>query len=870
MAEHSILILPQPRIERKASLGGRGRKVTRPSPGEQLERIQKRFQNIIRGFQQVQSSVEGIEIEQVVVFEVLATAVERLAQACAKIPGLEWLVDIEVDSVAPVAGFDYADEKEDRTLPCRLYAVMSTQKGLQELISLWKQWVSDPPKRVKKDYGPFRDVFKNLKDLRLWGVSDRLAETHAVENWKEQLHWAAQTIRFEVELFWRNKNLARTAAFHRLQRLVSDAGGRTLDEAQIAAIRYHGVLAELSSGVIRETVEAISRNTDTELLRCSDVMFFRPAAQSRFRHRDADQRPPKPTKGTLPLPSGDPVVALLDGLPLENHRDLAGRLVIDDPDDFASTYDSPQHQMHGTEMASLIIHGDLNTDSTPLPRPVYSRPILQPRVDFGGNSHEYVPDDRLLVDLIHRAVRRIVSGDNEEEPAASSVRIINLSIGNEWQPFDRSISPLAKLLDWLASEYNILFLVSAGNQRQEIVLPVASDVLSNLSSAELSAISLQALASDRVYRRLFSPADSINALTVGAVHADGSGDYDPDSRFVDLLSGKRLPSLLGTVSRGFNRSVKPDILFPGGRQMCLLPTVPENDKSRLSLYSGQKAPGILVAGPGTGPMQLTSRYFSCGTSNSNALASRGAALIYERVLLLRDEPGGDSLTDEFVAVILKSLLVHGASWGNAAQRLADVFKAIVGAATSNNNQKSDALRRLKASFLGYGEVDLDRSMFSTDTRVAMLGWGALLPEQGHLFSIPLPKSLSAVRVRRRLVVTLSWLSPIDPRHPNYRRAQLWFAPPQSPMSFKPIELDAKNSRRGTVQHQIYESEIPRALVDEDTIGIKVSCREAAEKFADPVPYALSVTLEVTQNLPIYEEIREALRARVRAQAARET
>ena len=48
------------------------------------------------------------------------------------------------------------------------------------------------------------------------------------------------------------------------------------------------------------------------------------------------------------------------------------------------------------------------------------------------------------------------------------MKVINLSFGNSWQPFDRLISPLARLLDWLAWEYKILFIVSAGNQPQEI------------------------------------------------------------------------------------------------------------------------------------------------------------------------------------------------------------------------------------------------------------------------------------------------------------------------------------------------------------------------------------------------------------------
>ncbi|HEV3387323.1 MAG TPA: hypothetical protein VG097_21065 [Gemmata sp.] len=39
-----------------------------------------------------------------------------------------------------------------------------------------------------------------------------------------------------------------------------------------------------------------------------------------------------------PAQDGDPVVALLDGVPVENHATLAGRLVGDDPDNQANQY----------------------------------------------------------------------------------------------------------------------------------------------------------------------------------------------------------------------------------------------------------------------------------------------------------------------------------------------------------------------------------------------------------------------------------------------------------------------------------------------------------------------------------------------------
>lgn len=60
---------------------------------------------------------------------------------------------------------------------------------------------------------------------------------------------------------------------------------------------------------------------------------------------------------------------------------------------------------------------------------------------------------------------------------------------------------------------------------------------------------------------------SINALTVGALHADDAGAVGLPSHVLDVLGGSRLPSVVSALGRGVRRAVKPDILAPGGRQL---------------------------------------------------------------------------------------------------------------------------------------------------------------------------------------------------------------------------------------------------------------------------------------------------------------
>ena len=136
---------------------------------------------------------------------------------------------------------------------------------------------------------------------------------------------------------------------------------------------------------------------------------------------------------------------------MSNHRLLRGRLIIDDCDGWAADYPANE-RCHGTAMASLIIHGELDSNEESLSRPVYVRPIIKP----SQTGREEIPYDVLSVDLLHTAIRRIFEANEAQMAVAPSVRIINVSIGDPSRHFDNAMSPLARLLDWLSFEYNII------------------------------------------------------------------------------------------------------------------------------------------------------------------------------------------------------------------------------------------------------------------------------------------------------------------------------------------------------------------------------------------------------------------------------
>ena len=139
-----------------------------------------------------------------------------------------------------------------------------------------------------------------------------------------------------------------------ISREIQSLGGRIIQECVISDIFYHGMLVELPRIAIEELV---NNYEEIELSKVDDIMFFRPVCQSAFISEN-DSKVCTLTKES-PLPVGDAVVAVFDGMPMQNHRLLRNRVIIDDPDDYATDYES-KYRIHGTSMVSLAIYGDLN------------------------------------------------------------------------------------------------------------------------------------------------------------------------------------------------------------------------------------------------------------------------------------------------------------------------------------------------------------------------------------------------------------------------------------------------------------------------------------------------------------------------------
>jgi hypothetical protein len=212
------------------------------------------------------------------------------------------------------------------------------------------------------------------------------------------------------------------------------------------------------------------------------------------------------------------------------------------------------------------------------------------------------------------------------------------------------------------------------------------------------------------------------------------------------------------------------------------------------------------------------------------------------------------LPPEFDVVLLKALLVHGADWTDAGALYDSILR---------NAQNGRTFTDYVGRFLGYGRANIAKVMSCTNQRVTVLGVGKLEDGEGDEYLLPLPPSLSAVTVKRRLTATLAWLSPVNCLRHDYRIAHLWFSP-KNDLTPNRICADHDAVQRGTLQHEVLESDKAVDFQDGDGIVIKVNCRADAGDIPEAIRYGLAVTLEVAEgiNIPIYQEVRDRLRVRV--------
>ena len=798
----------------------------------------------------------SIAPERALVLEVAGSLVDFHALT-RHVDGLEFLgtEEIEFDPDEDFYELDTRRGREgeprtDRRLGGRLYLSMPDVTALRQLLSLWGRWQRG--EQMPTGLTPWRDIFASLRDIRPWGPVDRLSE-ETISHWREEIENDPDDMRrIEAEIWFRGGEGIRTAAFRRVADVVNEIGGAVVDHAVIEEIGYEAALIDVPA----TEIERLVNREEVHLILCDDIMFLRPQSSTDVPEPgdELEPAPHYPDDEPTALP---PVAALLDGVPVQNHVLLEGRLEMDDPDGLEAM-SVVAERYHGTAMASLILHGDSNITTTALTRRLYVRPVLY--APGNGNSEE-PRRDRLLIDVIYRAVRRIKEGDEEGGATAPEVFLVNLSLGDSRRPFGGPMSPLARLLDYLADFYGILFLVSAGN----VVRPLRIDAFDTWTEFEdadpedRESEVLSALSDQKAFRTLLSPAEALNPITVGAMHDDavngprGAGAVDP-------YEASDLPNVSSSLGLGHRKVVKPDILLPGGREHLrfqatggALVVVPE--------FGGRS--GLKSASPDSAG-NLDRTRLTMGTSAATAMATRTAHLIFDALM---DGDGGSMHADldaNYRAVVVKAMLIHRAEWGSRAAFLETHYGPH---GRGKHIERRDNISRL----LGHGFPNLEETLDCAPNRATLVGYGMIEAGESNVHRIPLPPSLEHVTEPQALTVTVAWFSPVNPRHQAYRRAKLEVSALQNlertaGVSRSSGQPSDKSVPRGTVSHTRYEGDRAVAFVDDGHVVFRVHCREQAGVLDQSIRYGIVVTIEAGEGIPVYAEVRARLAVPVVAEA----
>ena len=848
MAERPIILFPFPENADRNKKSNRFQSFHKPNFSAQYDRLSPTFQVLQNAFHQknlmIQQSTVGINPDFVLVFEIIGS-VDNFYTAVKHCEGMEWMFDIDSEDVASDDDFfEIKDgQRVESSLKTKLYCVMTNQKAMEQILSLWERHNKGEENVFQNGFAGLRDVFTHIYTIRKWEAKDRFAETGILEYWREDLGISGnEPTPFEIELFYRNDPDKRAIASQTVRKGVIDQGGRILKEYVSSDIAYHAMIAELPRNVIEDLVKNYE---DIVLSQVDDIMFFRPTCQAANVSLVNTEQLDDGISNQFES-SEAPIAAILDGMPMQNHNLLKDRVIVDDPDDYASRYEA-KCRVHGTEMASLVIYGDLGKKERPIKRKVYIRPIFKPTLGLNDKVYEQIPKEVLFVDVLCRAIRRIKEGENGEPPVAPDVQIINLSIGDPFRQLTNSMSPLARMIDFLAYKYKLLFIISAGNHEEVLnEIKLSFQDLKSKTVAQRGDVIWSVIKENQRNLKLLSPAESINGLTVGAIYDDYS--EVPENERAIWAVAKGMPSPISSFGRGYRGIVSPDILYNGGRKFV---STGHNTPVKWALTN--TAPGCKVAAPFNNGVE-SGQMYSFGTSDSAAQITHEAIKCYDVLLQIFDDGTGHNIPAGYEAILLKGMITHGASWESFADELSQI--------TDDSNKKL-------SKWAGNGVPDIEKVKECTQNRITLIGYGELKKDEGHVFRLPLHIDFSSKLIKRKLTVTLSYFSPITTDKQAYRSAQIWFEVDDGGKNLITVDGARQNSdwqavRKGTLQHEIFVAEKPVVWNDEDLI-IKVNCKEDAGKLkSESIPYCIFVSFEVAEGIvdDLYTDVKEHILQRV--------
>jgi len=378
---------------------------------------------------------------------------------------------------------------------------------------------------------------------------------------------------------------------------------------------------------------------------------------------------------------------------------------------------------HGTMVGALSVFGSVRACYAD---GLFSSPInlFSARVLNHANQFD---DDRLIVNQIREAITLF------QQPP-HNCRVFNLSLGTSQTAFTNGIERQtiwAESLDILSRELKVLLVVSAGNFREIFAW--------NTDDAEKVLHDYPAyLFQDSA--RLNDPATAAIPITVGAIAEhdtvavrNGIGANDISAP----VARSEHPSPFTRIGHGIGGAIKPEFIEYGGN----------------AVFSGTGNTRRISHEPGTAVMSFsnapTERLFSydVGTSLASPLVARNAALLWHGLAnLLGREPDPN---------LVRAVMATAAS-------VPEKLKAVV---PDLNDQYRIA---------GYGRVDPDFALESSDRRVNLVAQGSLALDKFAVYAVPVTPCFASAQGRKKIRVALAYDPPVRRRRMDYLGVEMTF------------------------------------------------------------------------------------------------